>query len=455
MWTPIGWMPNVTISVDVNGRIVAVTNNSMSEHAEFVDGWCVPSLVNAHSHAFQYAMAGTAENRGDSVAGANDSFWTWRETMYKLAAKLMPEDMRAIAARAYAQMVQNGFGRVVEFHYLHHPVQGGADSQLNVELALAISDAAAEAGIGLTLVPVYYQLGGFNRPAEKHQQRFVFRNVDHYLRYRQKIGQEIKNCPDVHLGYGVHSLRAAGADDIRAVLGEAKRHKLPFHIHIGEQVKEVEDCRAHYGTSPVAWFLDQMPVDDLVSLVHATHVTETEISGVAASGATVVLCPTTEANLGDGVFPLSQYDAANARWAIGTDSHVRTSAFAELEMLEYSQRLTERRRLVHSPHAHETGDSLWDSAWRGGMQSAGQGASEPWQNGDVFRACVLNAEHPVLSSAGLEKALSVTIFAPEQGHLLGSISGGSWLVRRGQHTRQSTIDSHYRECLRRVHSLNE
>lgn len=301
-------------------------------------GWQLPGIANLHSHAFQRAMAGLAEVQTDPA----DSFWTWRETMYRMAERFDPDLLRAVATQLYVEMLEAGYTTVCEFHYLHHAPDGAPYAPASA-MADALIDAARDTGIRLTLLPVLYIHGGFDGRALVARQRRFGHDIDSYLR----LFADLHARQDEHLrvGCALHSLRAVPADAIGAVLA-ALPADARVHIHVAEQVAEVEECVAVRGARPVAWLLDHAPVDARWTLVHATHLDAGEVAGIAGSGATVALCPTTEANLGDGLFPLRDYLDAGGAWGIGSDSHISVSPVEELRWLEYGQRLIARRRNI-------------------------------------------------------------------------------------------------------------
>ncbi len=325
----------------------------------------LPGMTNLHSHAFQRAMAGLAERRGQG----DDSFWTWRETMYGFASRIGPEDLQAIAAQLYVEMLKAGYTHVCEFHYLHHRPDGTpyADPATMSEAVVA---AAREAGIGLTLLPVLYMTGGFDGRALDARQRRFGHVLDTYLALLARLrGLAGSRC---RVGVAFHSLRAVPPDALRAVLDSGLADDGPIHIHIAEQTAEVDACVATRGARPVEWLLDHAPVDGRWCLVHATHMTEAETLRMARSGAVAGLCPTTEASLGDGLFPLPAYLGAGGALGIGSDSHISVSPVEELRWLEYGQRLAMQRRAVAARGAGDSvGETLWPLAVAGGLQAAG------------------------------------------------------------------------------------
>ncbi|MEN3746433.1 formimidoylglutamate deiminase [Sphingomonas sp. HF-S3] len=360
-WIDGCWTDRVRLRF-ADGRIASVEHCVDPAASDERHAIGVPGLPNVHSHAFQRGMAGLAERRGPG----DDDFWSWRELMYRFVERITPDDLEAIAAQAYAEMLESGFTRVGEFHYLHHLPDGTAGPQM----AAAIVAAARATGIGLTLLPVFYAQGGFGGiPAGPAQRRFIT-GVDGYARLIEQSRDLASVLPGARVGIAPHSLRATTLDQLRAILPLAQDG--PVHIHVAEQVKEVEDCLAWSGQRPVEWLLDKMPVDPDWTLVHATHLVEAERRAMAASGAVAGLCPITEANLGDGLFPAPAYLADGGAIAVGSDSNVRIDAAEELRLLEYGQRLSARaRNVLAGEHRSATGARLFDAAVRGGRRSLG------------------------------------------------------------------------------------
>lgn len=383
----------------------------------------VPGFPNVHSHAFQRGMAGLAEARGPR----SDDFWSWRDLMYRFVERITPEDVEAIAAQAYAEMLETGFTRVGEFHYLHHLPDGTP----TLEMAQAIAAAAQGTGIGLTLLPVFYAHGGFGgAPAGAAQRRFL-NTPDSFA----KLVEACRGLTDV-VGIAPHSLRAATPDQLRAILPLGG----PIHIHIAEQVKEVGDCVAWSGKRPVEWLLDEMPVDTGWTLVHATHLTEAERTTLAKSGAVAGLCPITEANLGDGIFPAAAYLDEGGAIAIGSDSNVRIDAAEELRLLEYGQRLTSRSRNVLAAPNRSTGARLYEAALNGGRQSLGA-SDASWIS--------LNPAEPAFAARTGNAILDSWIFAA-RAPIDCVWAGGRKLVENGRHIHREAIETRFRVTLARL-----
>lgn len=439
-----GWASNVAIEISAGGIIEAVVAQAAPLPGDFVAaGPVIPALPNLHSHAFQRAMAGLAEIAGTG----DDSFWTWREKMYRTVGLLTPDDVAAIATKLYVEMLKGGFGAVAEFHYLHHG-PGGAPYADPAEMSKAILRAASAAGIGLTLLPVFYAHANFGGAAPNPGQARFIHDVDGFLALMQSLGP---SCADAGaaLGYAFHSLRAATPDEMRAILAAAPSSG-PIHIHVAEQTKEVDDCLAWSGRRPVEWLLDEMPVDERWCLIHATHIEPPEIARIAQSRAVVGLCPATEANLGDGVFPGVDYVAAGGRYGVGTDSHVATSVADELRLLEYGQRLRDRRRnrLASAP-GQSVGRSIFDSALTGGAQALGQPLGQIGK-GKVASLVVLDDTDPYVDAAIDNQILDRWLFAVGDRAVRDVMVAGSWRIRDRHHQQDEQIDRDFRAVLAKL-----
>jgi formimidoylglutamate deiminase len=382
-------------------------------------GIAVPGIPNVHSHAFQRAMAGLAERHGPE----DDSFWTWRDVMYRFLAHMSPDDIEAVAALAYVEMLETGFTTVGEFHYLHNAPDGSRYAD-PAEMAGRIIAAASEAGIGLTLLPCFYAHGGCGgQPATSAQARFLS-DLDGFADLVDASARHLRRLDGASLGIAPHSLRAVDAQE----LGELVRAYAsgPIHMHAAEQAREVDECLAWSGARPVEWLLDNMPIDQRWCLVHCTHMTQVETQRLARSGAVVGVCPITESNLGDGIFPAVAFEQAAGRYAIGSDSNVRIAANEELRTLEYSQRLRDQRRNRLGSQGSSTGRVLLDAACDGG---------------DIV---VLDHSHPALIGRCEDAVLDAWIFAA--GNVVSDVfASGRHVVVDGRHTRADHVRSRYAE----------
>jgi formimidoylglutamate deiminase len=439
---PTGWADRVRIEL-ADGRIARISVGAEPQPGDDRAGAALPGLGNLHSHAFQRGMAGLAETRGPS----GDSFWTWREVMYRFLDRLTPDDVEAIAALAYAEMLEAGFTRVGEFHYLHHDIDGRAYAD-PAELAGRIAAAAAASGISLTLLPVFYAQGGFGgAPASPAQRRFL-NDAAGFARLVEACRGLLHVLPDANLGIAPHSLRAATPEQIGLILPLAAGG--PIHIHIAEQVREVEDCQAWSGQRPVEWLLDHVPVDSRWCLVHATHMSEAEVDRLASSGATAGLCPITEANLGDGLFPAARFLSAGGAFGVGSDSNVLIDAAEELRLLEYGQRLTGRARNMLAPTERpSTGAALFVGALSGGAKALGQDGAALTQ-GAPADIVALDLDHPSLAGRGGDALLDGWIFAARGGAVDRVWRHGRKVVEAGRHVDKAAIAARYRATLAKV-----
>ncbi len=375
-WVQGTWASNVLLSVDVAGLWSGVQTDvpqADRKGATVLDSPVLPGLVNAHSHAFQRAMAGLTERIGPVGVAASDDFWSWRDAMYRLANRITPDQLEAIAAFLYAELLANGYTQVCEFHYLHNAVDGRPYAD-PLEMSLALVRAAQRVGMGLTLLPALYRRSGFDAGGLREDQRRFACTPDGIAHLVESVQRQTQSAGAVNVGVALHSLRAVEPAAVKELAAFAAAAALPVHIHISEQTQEVDDCLAHTGQRPVEWLMDHLAVNRHWNLVHATHTTPAELRAVAGSGASVVICPSTEANLGDGVFDYPGLSAVGGNWSIGSDSHVTRCWTQELRLLEYSQRLTVRRRNVAAVPggAASTAAALFEGALAGGRAASGQ-----------------------------------------------------------------------------------
>jgi formiminoglutamate deiminase len=434
-----GWVDKVRVGIAA-GCIERIEVGVEAAPQDERHAVALPGIPNVHSHAFQRAMAGLTESAGPGA----DSFWTWRNLMYRFVERLGPEDLEAISAFAFAEMLEAGFTRVGEFHYLHHDRDGTPYADLG-ELAARIAAAAQDTGIGLTLLPVFYAHSNFGGvPPGQGQRRFI-NDLDGFARLLEASRRAVQALDDARVGVAPHSLRAVTLQELTALVALAPT--APLHLHIAEQVKEVNDCIAWCGRRPVEWLLDHQPVDARWCLVHATHVNAEEAHRLAASAAIAGLCPITEANLGDGIFPASEYLAAGGGCAIGTDSNVMVNAAEELRTLEYAQRLTHRRRNVLARGLeHSTGRCLLEAAVSGGTQALG-GERRGLVVGAAADIVSLDTAHDALLYREGDALLDSWIFAARTPAIDCVWRHGRKLVSGGQHIRREAIAARYRRVL--------
>ena len=402
---PGGWSDNVMVISD-GWRIVDVQSDvaNVPYEAIKVAGAAVPGMTNVHSHAFQRAFAGLSEYR----TGQHDSFWTWRRLMYEFLEKLQPEDVYEIGKQLYSEMMLAGYTTVGEFHYLLHQTDGTPYENVN-EMADALIRAAIDTGIRICMLPVYYQRGGFDdSPLQGGQKRFGS-NHDLFLKMADKLNSDWGDHPQVRLGVALHSLRAVSIPAGQALLSDIESilPGCPIHVHVAEQTAEVDDCLAAHGKRPVQLLMDSYDVNQRWCLIHATHMDDQELALVANSGAVVGVCPTTEANLGDGIFRSEDFLLQQGRLAIGSDSHISVDACEELRLLEYAQRLSSRRRAVLCTDQESCGSLLYRWATDGGAQVTGFGpaAIEP------ELSCQIGIiDHSGLGTIGVDRYLDYCVF---------------------------------------------
>ncbi|MGQ6549175.1 formimidoylglutamate deiminase [Serratia sp. IR-2025] len=439
---PTGWAHNVRLEVDAHGQLAQVTPNTDSDGCLRLHGDVVPGMPNLHSHAFQRAMAGLAEVAGNP----QDSFWTWRDLMYRLVQRLTPEQVGVIARQLYIEMLKGGYTQVAEFHYLHHTPEGKAYADRG-EMTGRLSEAALQAGIGMTLLPVLYSYAGFGaQPAQAGQRRFI-QSVESYLEQQQVIARQLAGQPLQNQGLCFHSLRAVELGQMQQILA-ASDQTLPVHIHIAEQQKEVNDCLAWSSQRPVAWLYEHLPVDSRWCLVHATHLDREELEQLARSKAVAGLCPTTEANLGDGIFPGDSYLHHQGRWGIGSDSHVSLNVVEELRWFEYGQRLRDQRRnRLTTPEQPAVADVLYQQALRGGAQACGTAIGKLAVG---YRAdwLVLDGDDPYLASAPDASILNRWLFAGGKEQIRDVFVAGRQVIEQGRHALQQQSSAEFLQVLK-------
>lgn len=434
---PNGWNDNVRITF-ANGRITAVEPGGTASAGDERHAILLPGMPNLHSHAFQRGMAGLAELRGPSA----DSFWSWREVMYRFALSMTPDQVEAVAAQLYVEMLEAGFSRVGEFHYLHHDRDGKPYAN-PAEMAERIAAAAGETGIGLTLLPVFYAHSSFGGAAPNEGQRRFVNDVDEFARLVEKSRESVRALNQAVVGVAPHSLRAATPEELTAIA--AMTPDGPIHIHVAEQVKEVDDCLAWSGARPVEFLLGAADVDKRWCLIHATHMTDAETIGMAKSGAIAGLCPITEANLGDGTFAAPLFREHGGRFGVGSDSNVLIGLPDELRQLEYSQRLAHRARNVLAVAGGSTGRALFDAAIEGGSVALGAGASQiaPGSSADLVS---LDARNPSLAGKTGDAILDAWIFA-NGGKVDCVWVHGQKQVSGGRHAKREEIAERFRQVM--------
>lgn len=437
---PSGWARNVRISMaggiitDVEADVATLTS---ADHHKIA----LPGMANLHSHAFQRGMSGLTEFRSST----EDSFWSWRDLLYKFVRSGDPADIEAISAMAFCEMLEGGFTRVAEFHYLHHGADCAPFSD-PAEMSARIVAAARTSGIGLTLLPVFYAHSDFGGAAPLNGQRRFTNTVDGFCALAASAADHCRTLPDAVVGFAPHSLRATTPEQLTELCRRLPGG--PVHIHVAEQVKEVEASIAWSGARPVEWLLANVDVNERWCLIHATHTTPAERRAIAASGAVVGLCPVTEANLGDGIFELSDFINAGGRFGVGSDSNVSISAADELRMLEYSQRLNVRRRnVLTSPHSHSTGRALFERASRGGDQAVGvESGLRPGLSADFI---VLDHFRDIDCAADPDRILDHWVFGQARSKVSEVWRRGMRVVQDGRHIHRETIEARFTRAMER------
>ncbi len=432
-----GWHAPAFVTIDDLGIIQKLDSKKSPETLyEEVNGWFLPGVHNSHSHAFQIAMAGLAESSSQST----NSFWTWRNLMYSLAQKISPDDMEAIAAYAFMQMLHYGITSVAEFHYIHHDQKGRPYNNMN-EMGERLLKAANVAGIELCLIPVFYKYSHFDTAALPEQNRFVLTDVDQYLKLQDIASKQALSLHQ-SCGSGVHSIRAAKIDEIKQIFTESLG---PTHIHISEQVKEVEDCQTRWGQTPIEFLTKHVPLKPHHVLVHATHATDFELQIMRQADVGLSLCPSTEANLGDGIFPLHEYEGT---FSVGTDSNVCVNPFEDMRLLEYSQRLFLRRRnIVAKPFAC-TGRNIFHQAWQAGAKACGKPGS--LTTGASFTGFVLPAQGAFHQDEATTEIISKLVFLGQNMLPIDIYVKGKKILTSGQHPSRDSITHQYQATLKKL-----
>ncbi|MBT8090648.1 MAG: formimidoylglutamate deiminase [Gammaproteobacteria bacterium] len=435
---PDGWADNVRLGID-QGLIDNIAVAAKPSSGDTLAGCVIPGLCNAHSHAFQRALAGHTEQRSPT---GHDSFWTWRERMYELAGQVDAPALTAIARQVYCEMLSSGYTAVAEFHYLHRDPR---DPQKQDAMLQAIVQAATDSGIRLTCIPVLYERAGFNDPEPAAHQRNFAMSLDEFLAHYARAADY--GSESVTIGIGAHSLRAVSHESLAEIARVAADSDAPMHLHIAEQQREVDQCMAAYGRRPVRWLLENLDVTERWSLVHATHMDFDETAALADSGAVAVLCPSTEANLGDGLFPLHHFLEEGGRIAIGSDSHVSINPFEELRWLEYGQRLaTQSRNVVSLRHSH-VGSELFSRVLEGGAMAGGQ-SKVGLEKGAPADLVVLGDDDPMLAGHGDDSRLDALVFSGYPLPVERVMVNGDWRVVDAVHVDRERARVEYAATLK-------
>ncbi|WP_339768252.1 formimidoylglutamate deiminase [uncultured Paraglaciecola sp.] len=438
-----GWANNVLIDIR-NGHFHRIhTDAKSSAEAVCLSGPVLPTMANLHSHAFQRVMAGAAE----VSLCPEDSFWSWRNLMYKIVQNISPDDARIIATELYINMLKVGYTQVGEFHYLHH-AQGGQAYGDQSEMSRQLIQAADDAGLGLSLLPVLYSYSGFGGlPPTQRQARFI-NSTDSYLALHQQCSRLLTNHSRHKLGIAFHSLRAVSKEQIETVL-QALDTTSPVHIHIAEQQKEVQDCLSFSGQRPVQWLQNEIGLSERWCLIHGTHLDNKELKGMASSHAVAGLCPTTEANLGDGIFAGVEFEKAHGRWGIGSDSHVSLSIVEELRTLEYSQRLRDQQRnRLHRPQQNRVGDNLYQQALLGGNQACD--VRFGLAQGHRADFMVLDSHHPFIAASESKDVMNRWLFACNGNLVKDVFAAGKQQIKNFKHAHEEASRSDFIRVIKKV-----
>ncbi len=435
-----GWADSVEIKIDAMGNITTISPDLPYSDGDRVEV-LIPAIPNVHSHAHQRAMAGLGERAGDT----RDSFWTWRKVMYHYLERIQPDNLFHITAQLYLEMLKAGYSCVGEFQYLHHDLNGQAYDN-RAEMSLQCLQAATRVGIGFTALPVLYRYGGFGSAAALDGQKRFLNDADGFIEIVKGLQSATINDANCSVGIAPHSLRAINRDLLAEVIASLE-NLAAIHVHVAEQTKEVDDCLDWSGKRPVEWLFENFDVDQKWCLIHATHINDQETAAMAGSGCVAGLCPTTEANLGDGFFNAREYFAQRGCWAIGSDSHISIDPVEELRWLEYGMRLQTRgRNVLVSDASANTGRNLLDGALAGGTQACGRniGSIAEGYRADLV---VLDHEHPRLYGRSKDDLIDSWIFSGNSNLVRDVYIGGNKIIDNGHHADEDTIARNYRNTL--------
>ena len=438
---PSGWSKNVCVEINDLGYINKVSDNDIIKKTHNITNvdLLLPSVSNLHSHSFQRAMAGHTETRGNNQ---KDSFWTWRDLMYKFLKYLSPEDIFSITSLGQMEMLKSGYSSVAEFHYLHHQYNG--DEYDNIaEISQAIIEASKTSGIGLTLLPVLYEQGGCDgRPLEGGQKRFG-NSIDQFEKLFETIQKELTSIQDFNIGIAAHSLRAVKLESLKYAKNLSKS---PFHIHVAEQEKEVDEILSFYGERPVQWLLNNMELDENWCLIHCTQMSKKETLDLASCGAVIGLCPITEANLGDGIFNGEHYFHSEGKFGVGTDSNINIDLREEIKMLEYSQRLALKQRVIYASNKKSNGRMLFDSILNGGSKASGRNSGKI-EKGFCADLMSLDMKNIDLYGSEGDTCLDKWIFCSQEKLISNLWSVGRHVVIDGRHIFEEKIKEQYKKTI--------
>ena len=440
-----GWQQNKTLHI-VDGVITDITDGQDAD-AVVAKGSVIPGMINCHSHAFQRGFAGFSEQGSAS----QDSFWTWRKIMYQFLDNISVEQAQIIAQQLYIEMLQAGYTRVAEFHYLHHDKNGENHQQL-ADMAGAIFNAAKHSGIGLTMLPVMYRFSGFGPQQPSSGQKRFINSIEQFNQLVSDCHALSTQQENSNVGIAPHSLRAVDKESLLAAVQHVRSldAKAPIHIHISEQQKEVDDCLEHYGKRPVQWLLENANLDENWCLIHATHIDEQEVAGIIASKAVAGICPTTEANLGDGIFPTTEFMAQGGKVAIGSDSHISVSAIEELRLLEYAQRLIKQQRAILATNdTLSVGQNLWQHSANAGALTTNSNTGE-LAVGKQADLLVLDESKTRLFANDNKFLLDSLLFASQSSPIKDVMVNGHWVIKEYKHAEQEAVADKFAEVLKQL-----
>jgi formimidoylglutamate deiminase len=415
-----GWKKNVKISTDSNGEITEIIENFEGKDCETEVQLAIPGIPNAHSHAFQYAMAGLTEDHSES---RSSNFWTWRNEMYNLALNIDPDSLQGIATMLYSEMLKNGYTSVAEFHYLHHDKDGNKYSNVS-ELGERLLIAAKDAGIHITLVPIFYNKGGFQKKHEPEQKRFISHNSEEYIHLFEKTLKTAEKYKS-NVGIGAHSIRAVD-EKMLGEINDYNKGKYPFHLHIAEQIKEVDESKKYLGQTPVEWLYNNFKIGINHHLVHATHLTEKETKLICSNNSNVILCPITEGNLADGIFNYNLFQELGGNWCIGSDSNVGLNPFEEIRLLDYTNRLkTNNRDTFKNSKSANSGEIAFQAIYKNGHKAMGDKKSDYFEIGGTMDFLDIDHNHPLISNSSEKNLLNTIIYSTDVRSIISTYTRGT------------------------------
>ena len=442
-----GWKKDVNISVNQQGEIIEIIENYKGKDFQVEIQLAIPGIPNAHSHAFQYAMAGLTENHSKS---RSSNFWTWRNEMYKLALNINPDSLQVIATMLYSEMLKNGYTSVAEFHYLHHDKNGNKYSNI-CELGERLLIAAKEVGIHITLIPIFYNKGGFNKKNEEEQKRFISHSTKEYLDLFEKTLETTKKYGS-KAAIGIHSIRAVDGQ----MLGEINKYnnnKYPFHLHIAEQLKEVVESKKFLGKRPVEWLYNNLEIGENHHLVHATHLTENETNLITSNNSNVVLCPITEGNLADGIFNYDLFQEKNGNWCIGSDSNVGLSPFEEIRLLDYSNRLkTNNRDTFKNSVSANSGEIALNTIHKNGHKAMGSFRKNYFEIGCLLDFLDIDHQQPLIYNSDDENLLNTIVYSTDIRSIKSTYTKG--IKRVDSLKKDKEIIDKYNNSIKNIKSDN-